>query len=100
LGQPRAALAQAGEAPAVIEPEADVPRTAKGDAQPRAADGLPRSEMFGYPDYTGSMSKTKPKPAEQPAETPKSEPNAADPPVDAKSKAADGVMIDPNHPMI
>jgi flagellar motility protein MotE (MotC chaperone) len=109
LGQPRAALAQAADEPAAVEPPSDGPRATKGDAPPRAAAEDPPSErqkswaqeMFGYPEYTGSMSKPKPKPAEQPAEA---VPNAGAAPngqaPEAKSNPKQQVPLDPDHPMV
>jgi flagellar motility protein MotE (MotC chaperone) len=107
LGQPRAALAQAADEAAAVEPQSDGPRAVKGDPPPRTAEPERQKswaqQVFGYPEYTGSMSK--PKPAEQPAEAaPKGEaapsaPNGQG--AGAKTNAAKAqVPFDPDHPMV
>jgi flagellar motility protein MotE (MotC chaperone) len=106
LGQPRAALAQAADDAAAVEPQSDGPRAIKGDPPPRAAAAEPErqkswaQQVFGYPEYTGSMSK--PKPVEQPAEAaPKGEAAPNGQGAEAKSNAAKAqVPFDPDHPMV
>jgi flagellar motility protein MotE (MotC chaperone) len=103
-----AALAQAAIDPAPVEPQPDGPRATKGDPPQRLTAEQPpldrpkswAQEMFGYPEYTGSMSKPKPKEGEQsgaPA------PNAGAAPAgqpEAKGDPKQQVPLDPNHPIV
>jgi flagellar motility protein MotE (MotC chaperone) len=132
LGQPRVAMAQAIDEPVPepeserqpppkgdigptrandvppIEPQrSEAPKSEphdarKSDAHKSDAHKSWAQEMFGYPDYTGSVAAPK-KPEPGAEGTPKAEgaPATAVPGVAAKSKAGDGqVCFDPDHPAV